>query len=96
MLGQNGIIEANKDYIFERFYLIAINCYRFVDTVDHYEAQTKMYPKNDAENFDFDVLTQVHIDVTLHSCECILDVLTAYYDELTKRGQPIPYYVYKN
>lgn len=88
---KSGLIDPDRDAVYEEFFRLAKNCHRFVSTVDEYrEAYPEKY-LNDDDNFE--ILKRSRTYAVFHACENIIGIVVSYYEALQNEGHTLPDYV---
>lgn len=87
----NGLIDPQRDAVYERFFRLAHNCYRYVTTFEAYRDTFPERFNNDENNAE--ILRRAQISAVFYACENIVGVVVSYYQVLNNDRHPLPRYV---
>lgn len=87
---KNGLIDSHRDAVYEDFFRLAQNCYRYVTTFDAYRDAYPEKFSNDEDNLE--ILKRAQISAVFHACENVIGVVVSYYQALYNDGYPLPNY----
>lgn len=91
---KDGLIDPRRDAVYERFFRLASNCYRYVTSFEDYrDAHPERF--TDDENNE-EILRRAQISAVFYACENVIGVVVSYYQVLYNDRQPLPKYVRDN